>query len=218
LNFNILNIMNNYYIYSFSFILIGILSLACSTKNVINPTTETITLKEKHAVSFSVDMDGPIDKENIKYLNYFEVADQWKLICNCDTTIQKKIITVPTSSGKSKSYQPWALAKCNHEGQAFELFLYLQVPHSNNPLYKNDYFIPFKDATNGETTYGGGRYINGKIYEVIDGKVTLDFNQAYNPYCAYSTGYNCPIPPRENHLEIAINAGEKAYNGPIKKK
>jgi uncharacterized protein (DUF1684 family) len=78
------------------------------------------------------------------------------------------------------------------------------------PEYKDILFVPFKDATNGKETYGGGRYIDIKM--LSSKKVILDFNLAYNPSCAYgSDRYSCPIPPKENFLQVEINAGEKSY-------
>ena len=65
------------------------------------------------------------------------------------------------------------------------------------------------DKTNGKESYGGGRYLDLEIPE--DKIIILDFNKAYNPYCAYSDRYSCPIPPIENHLDVAINAGFKAF-------
>jgi hypothetical protein len=77
--------------------------------------------------------------------------------------------------------------------------------------YKNYLFIPFTDVTNGTDTYEGGRYIDISTSDIRDNKLTLDFNKAYNPYCCYTNGYNCPIPPKENELTIAVNAGEMKY-------
>ncbi len=76
---------------------------------------------------------------------------------------------------------------------------------------KNDYlFLGFTDATSNKETYGGGRYINLELNE--ENFYLVDFNYAYNPYCAYNPKYSCAIPTRENHLEIAIEAGEKKYH------
>jgi uncharacterized protein (DUF1684 family) len=72
-------------------------------------------------------------------------------------------------------------------------------------------FIPFTDATSGAGSYAAGRYIDCQVSDIHGGVLVLDFNKAYNPYCAYATGYNCPIPPRENDLSLAIYAGEKNY-------
>ena len=68
------------------------------------------------------------------------------------------------------------------------------------------YFLPFRDSTSGKTTYGAGRYID--LEPNPDGSVTIDFNMAYNPYCAYNDSYSCPLPPVENWLQIPIEAGE----------
>jgi len=72
-------------------------------------------------------------------------------------------------------------------------------------------FVPFTDATSGAGSYAAGRYIDCQVSDFHGGELVLDFNKAYNPYCAYVTGYNCPIPPRENDLTVAIYAGEENY-------
>jgi uncharacterized protein len=86
-----------------------------------------------------------------------------------------------------------------------------QSKTASSPQYANYLFIPFTDATTGDSTYGSGRYIDIMTYAIKNDSVTIDFNKAYNPYCAYTTGYNCPIPPKENNLPIAITAGEKIF-------
>lgn len=96
-----------------------------------------------------------------------------------------------------------------------DTILHLMVYQSQALMQKEatrDYlFIPFSDATSGIESYGAGRYIDCAIGDIQSGSLVLDFNKAYNPYCAYATGYNCPIPPRENDLPVAIQAGEKNY-------
>jgi uncharacterized protein len=72
-------------------------------------------------------------------------------------------------------------------------------------------FVPFTDATSGVDSYDAGRYIDCQVSDIHNATLILDFNKAYNPYCAYTTGYNCPIPPPENNLPVAIHAGEKNY-------
>jgi len=74
----------------------------------------------------------------------------------------------------------------------------------------HELFIPFRDATSGAETYGAGRYV--EAHELGPGQYDVDFNTAYNPYCAYNDNWSCPLPPRENWLDIAIRAGEKAYH------
>ena len=83
-------------------------------------------------------------------------------------------------------------------------------------IYKHEsgLSILFRDATAPKETYGGGRYLDFKLDEVSDSKLAIDFNKAYNPYCAYASGFKCPIPPRENALNVAIKAGEKNFAKP----
>ncbi|MCP5045914.1 MAG: DUF1684 domain-containing protein, partial [bacterium] len=75
--------------------------------------------------------------------------------------------------------------------------------------YSDTLFIPYNDKSNGSGSYDAGRYLD--IPEPKGAQMVLDFNFSYNPLCNYSDAYNCPIPPRENNLEVAINAGEKTY-------
>lgn len=73
---------------------------------------------------------------------------------------------------------------------------------------RDSYFVPFTDRTNGETTYKAGRYLDVKVLD-NDSAYVIDFNMAYNPYCAYDDNYSCPLVPKENDLSVAIKAGEK---------
>ncbi len=91
------------------------------------------------------------------------------------------------------------------EGSRYRLFLYRRLDEPiNSPL-----FVPFTDLSNGRETYGGGRYLDVKLER--GGQVVIDFNLAYNPFCAYNDRYVCPLPPPENHLAVAIRAGEKNF-------
>ncbi len=83
--------------------------------------------------------------------------------------------------------------------------------------YGGGLFLPFRDATNGDETYGGGRYlldtIKGADLGQVDGRLVLDFNYAYNPSCAYDPRWHCPLAPMENWLEVPVHAGEMAFEG-----
>jgi len=93
------------------------------------------------------------------------------------------------------------------EGQELALQLWVFKP---DPGAQDEFFIAFRDKTNGVESYSGGRYLD--VPFVKSGRTFLDFNQAYNPSCAYNTGFACPIPPPENRLPVAIKAGEKAFD------
>ena len=103
-----------------------------------------------------------------------------------------------TSSGEKKIFKRIGKLGFSVEEQPVQLTLY--------QAENGSYFLPFRDSTSGKETYGAGRYLE---VEEKDGKFELDFNYAYNPYCAYSSGYSCPLPPMENWLKVPIAAGEK---------
>lgn len=118
-----------------------------------------------------------------------------------------KIIAVPTSADQIKNYREYATLSFKIEGKKHRLTVYQPLPVL--PLYRDLLFLPLKDLTAPAETYGGGRYLDLNRNDFSDGTVRLDFNRLYNPYCAFSDGWNCPIPPRANHLEIRLEAGEK---------
>lgn len=96
------------------------------------------------------------------------------------------------------------------QGRKLKLSLYQGLDLMHKPGYEDYLFIPFTDPTNGHDTYGGGRYIDFRIPKTR--QVVLDFNRAYNPYCAYNASgkYSCPVPPAENQLPVAIRAGVRS--------
>lgn len=94
-------------------------------------------------------------------------------------------------------------------GTKCRLTVYQNRDLVKKPEYADHLFLPFTDLTNGESTYGGGRYLDLK--GPLGKEVTIDLNKAYNPYCAYGGRYSCPIVPAENHLEVAVEAGVKAF-------
>lgn len=118
-----------------------------------------------------------------------------------------KIISIPTSGTKIKDYMEYAKVKFKYNGKKQELTVYRSSPVL--PLYKDHLFLLLKDQTAPEETYGGGRYLDLSTKDFEGKKVNIDFNKLYNPYCAFSEGWNCPIPPKNNHLKIRLEAGEK---------
>ncbi len=117
---------------------------------------------------------------------------------------------MPTYSGDHHRYQKHATFTFEYQDSTYTLILYRSMRPGNSKT-RHRVFIPFKDLTNGESTYGGGRYIYAYTYDLGKDDAVLDFNVCFNPYCAYKDGYSCPIPPKENHLPFAVEAGEKAY-------
>lgn len=114
-------------------------------------------------------------------------------------------VAMATSAGNTKYYKPYAKLYFTIDGKECELTAYQSFKLRETVEYSNYLLLPFRDLTSGETSYGGGRYLDLLIPK--GNRVFLNFNLAYNPYCAYTAGYNCTIPPAENTMKIAIAAG-----------
>ena len=117
------------------------------------------------------------------------------------------------SSGRTREYVMYGIAKFEIEGKTFTLPIYQNTYYRDHPehQYGQSLFLPFTDYTSGDGSYGGGRYIDMEQSDIVGNTLTIDFNKNYNPYCAYTTGYNCPIPPEYNDLKIRIEAGVKEF-------
>lgn len=110
-----------------------------------------------------------------------------------------------TTTSRLPKYRVYGYLKFQINGVDEQLTVYQSLDLMRNPAYRDYLFLPFTDDTNGETTYGGGRYLDLQKWE--GDTVIIDFNRAYNPYCAYSDQFSCPIVPRENYLSTRIEAG-----------
>jgi hypothetical protein len=115
-----------------------------------------------------------------------------------------------TTTDRVPIYEKYGEAIFEIEDKKYKLNIYQNHRLRKMEKYKNHLFLPFTDLTNGEETYGGGRYIDLSIPD--SDTIIIDFNKAYNPYCAYSSTSSCPIPPRENDLDLKVEAGVKIVN------
>ena len=143
----------------------------------------------------------PEQKKTFTGLNYFPENPALQLEVKVEEFPAKETIAMQTSTGEVQRYQKFGKFKFIAEGQAAELTLYAG-PHG--------FFLPFADALAGTETYGAGRYLEPE--PIGSGKFRVDFNLAYNPYCAYNENYSCPLTPRENRLKVSIRAGEKVFH------
>jgi uncharacterized protein (DUF1684 family) len=173
--------------------------------------------REKYKQDFLADPRSPLKEEDLKYLDFFSELTSAVVQAEFQKTPAEQPFEMPTYSGATRTYRKYGIAYFTWGPFSSSVALYENMKNISNPLYKDHLFLPFTDLTNGEVTYGGGRYLDMSKVDVEDGKLTIDFNKAYNPWCAYSDGFNCPIPPIENKLPYAIEAGEKTYKGEYKK-
>lgn len=152
---------------------------------------------------FRTSLDSPldhVDRHQFDGLSYFEPTPDLVFTVPVEPGDGTEI-SFETSDDRVKVYRRAGKARFDVGGVSQELTLY----STGHP----GYFIPFRDRTSGNSTYGAGRYLD--IEENADGTVTIDFNLAYNPSCVYSDAYSCPLPPVENWLQVPIEAGEKMY-------
>ena len=152
-----------------------------------------------------------LKEDDLKYLRFYEPDSTHQVICSLQLTPNAKEFSMPTYSGLVRPYIQYGILTFILNGKKVSLSVYKNLMLKDNPAFIDYLFIPFKDKTNGGATYGGGRYLELRMGEIVDNKVVIDFNKCYNPYCAYSEGFNCPIPPLENHLDITIEVGEKMF-------
>lgn len=131
----------------------------------------------------------------------FEITATISRIEKPDTTL------VQMSDNKTEQYLRWGTARFTLDKAPHQLLLLLKANGRDSTL-----FVPFTDLTNGHDSYGGGRYLDVPLPQRDESEIKLDFNRAYNPYCAYNNEYSCPVPPTENRLGVAIPAGEKSFH------
>jgi uncharacterized protein (DUF1684 family) len=149
---------------------------------------------------------GPLTSEQrgaFKGLRYFAPDPGWRCEARLELAARADTLGFPTSKQTFDPYVRVGRLQFEHRGQALALTLYRSVEGGQ-------WFLPFRDRTSGGDTYGAGRYLD--VEPQPDGRVRLDFNRAYNPYCAYNTGWICPLPPPENTLDVAVRAGEKGFD------
>ena len=116
-----------------------------------------------------------------------------------------------TSANTLQHYFKYGRLNFVLDGKDYHLYVYQSSDLMKTEKYKDYLFVPFTDASTGDESYGSGRYLDFSTTDIKNNTLYLDFNKAYNPSCAYATGFHCPMPPKENLLTVAINAGEKNF-------
>ncbi|MCT4562114.1 MAG: DUF1684 domain-containing protein [Crocinitomicaceae bacterium] len=166
------------------------------------------TLREEHQIELTDTSAGVLTIEDLVHFekaNYFPISQDHIVQALFTKDIGKKF-KMPTTTERTPIYRRYGYLDFEIEGKKLRLTVYQNIDLMEVEGYEDYLFVPFLDETNGITTYGGGRYLDFRIPN--SELVKLDFNTAYNPYCAYSHRYSCPIPPSENTLNVAIEAGE----------
>ncbi|HZV71996.1 MAG TPA: DUF1684 domain-containing protein [Saprospiraceae bacterium] len=169
--------------------------------------------RQEYKSEFLKDPRSPLKEADFDKLDFYPASEKARLTASFKATENAEPFDMPTYSGLTRKYRKWGEATFTWGNQNATLALFENLSLLSNPDFEDYLFLPFKDETNGVTTYGGGRYLNMSKADTEDGTIIIDFNKCYNPYCAYSDGFNCPIPPRENNLPFMVQAGEKNFKG-----
>lgn len=157
-------------------------------------------------VTFIVFNPDREEMQSFDHLLYFPPDRTYAVPAALEQIAEPDEIEMLTNRNLKKTFYRFAKIKFQLDGQSQELTAYKSTLTGEGSRYL---FIPFRDATTGRETYGAGRFLD--MEEPDEEHFVLDFNRAYNPLCNYSPAYNCAIPPRENHLEVAVRAGEMTY-------
>jgi len=151
------------------------------------------------------------DRANFTHLDYYDIDSNFRVNAKLKLDLQKKKFGMKTTTSRLPIYVKYGVASFKINGEKFQINIYQNVELSKKEEYKDYLFMLFTDKTSGKTSYAGGRYIDLRIPKKGDDFI-IDFNKAYNPYCAYNHKYSCPIPPEEDYFDIEINAGVKKWH------
>jgi hypothetical protein len=165
--------------------------------------TDLADFREDKDAFFKNHPQSPLTREQKRAftgLHYFPENAALRLEVTVEEFQPKETVPMQTSTGAVQTYEKYGRFTFEVDGQPAALTIYAS---------EHGYFLPFADALAGAETYGAGRYLEPE--PLGGGRFAVDFNLAYNPYCAYNERWSCPIPPRENRLSIPIRAGEMVF-------
>lgn len=149
------------------------------------------------------------DRKNFTGLNFFKPDTTFRVVAKFVRTPDALPFLMPTTTDRKSTEIVYGIAYFQLKGKEYQLEVYQNPDLTAQEEFVDYLFLPFSDASNGKETYTGGRYIDLKIPS--SDSILIDFNKAYNPYCAYNKKYSCPIVPKINTINIPILAGVKAF-------
>ena len=175
--------------------------------------TDSIHKERKAEDAFFADSNkSPLEKDSVKDfrgLYWFPVKYNYRVKAKFDPDTVTPVFGMATNTARKPEYRIFGHVIFKIHDTLCKLTVYQNMKFRNDPRWKNFLFIPFRDKTNGITTHAGGRYLDTEI--PVSDSMILDFNKAYNPYCAYAERWSCPLVPMENRLNVSISAGVKEY-------
>ncbi|HMC02294.1 MAG TPA: DUF1684 domain-containing protein [Flavobacteriaceae bacterium] len=195
----------------FTFLLVSFFFIGCAQDK--EPILGETEFQREMNAEFKDATTSPLkdkDRKHFKGLEFFDVDSTYVVEANFKRTPEEKPFKMKTTTDRLPVYVKYGEATFVLKGKTFKLNIYQNQDLITKEGYEDYLFLPFLDQTNGVASYGGGRYVDARIPE--EDTMIIDFNKAYNPYCAYNDKYSCPIVPRVNYLPIKIEAGVKAFD------
>lgn len=196
------------------FLLLVVTIASCNSQKKKSLIGET-EYQQKENNRFKDASKSPLKKKdlkNFKGLDFFPVDSSYIVKATLTLTPDAPIFEMKTTTSRVALYKPYAIASFNLQEKEHQLIIYQDQENLTSTQFKDYLFLPFTDDTSGNESYGGGRYMDVFISDISSNNtVILNFNNTYNPYCAYNEKFSCPITPRKNHLDIEIKAGIKDF-------
>lgn len=187
----------------FTFILLGFYGFSQNSEESI------LRKRAIHAAELMDSTSGILNQDEIEHfqgVDYFDFDSTFQITAKFTKSKGKKF-KMPTTTERMPVYRRYGYIDFMVGKDSVRLTVYQNIELKKSKKYRDYLFIPFRDGTSRNETYGGGRYLDIRIPE--SDSILIDFNLAYNPYCAYSYRYSCPVPPEENTISVKIIAGEK---------
>lgn len=168
--------------------------------------------QRKQNADFKDALKSPLtvkDRKTFNGLDFFDFDSTYVVTANFKRTPNETPFEMPTTTDRKPRYVKYGELTFTIKNEACKLNIYQNIELVKQEDYTNHLFLPFIDETNGEESYGGGRYIDATLPK--GDTMVINFNEAYNPYCAYNPKYSCPVVPLENALNVRVEAGVKAF-------
>lgn len=194
------------------FLFLSVLIVSCSSTNLAKQIKDIEAYQAAQNKEFSNKETTILTSEDFEHftaLDFYPINLKFSVTANFVRTPDEKPFLMPTTTDRLPEYVKYGEAHFTIDGKELKLELYQSTKHYEEEGYEDYLFLPFTDLTSGDGSYGGGRFMDARIPK--GDKMILDFNKAYNPYCAYNSRYSCPIPPQVNDLLVRIEAGVKAF-------
>jgi uncharacterized protein (DUF1684 family) len=192
--------------------LVILIAIASCTPKETGPVAEAKAFQEELNLQFAKEEESPLTPEDLatfEGLEFFPVDTSFRVRAELTFHEDSQPFLMRTTTDRLPVYKLYATAEFTLKGKECSLEIYQSQDLVSDPEFSDYLFLPFTDKTNGKSTYGGGRYLDLSIPE--GDKMIIDFNMAYNPYCAYNSEYSCPVPPSGNDLDLEVTAGVMAY-------